>query len=293
MSDGVGSYLSEIGRIPLLSKDEEILLGKQVKEWMELPELKQPSNKQKRIIRVGRRAKERMVKANLRLVVHIAKKHQQDGLRNLDLMDLVQEGTLGLTRGVEKFDPERGYKLSTYCYWWIKQGITRAIANQERSIRLPINCIDVQRRITKYLDTFKDEHGRFPTFEECAEASNVTLPTLRAYIEHVDKPTSLDQVINSEVTDKTLLELVVSNDKSPEEELETQSCLDQLEALLAQLPERNRQMLELRYGLKNGGKPMSYLEVGEIMEISRERVRQIEITSLKKMRLKLYGKTFS
>ena len=166
----------------------------------------------------------------------------------------------------------------------------------ERSIRLPINAFDVQRRITKYLDEFKEKNGRFPTLEECAEASKVTMPTFRAYIEHKEKPVSLDQMIssggNSQILERSLIDLITCSDRSPEEYLEIQSCLDHLDELLALLPDRDRQMLELRYGLKNGGKGMTYAVIGEIMKISRERVRQIERISLKKIRFKLHGKVF-
>jgi RNA polymerase nonessential primary-like sigma factor len=296
MPDGVGAYLSEIGRIPLLTHSEEILLGNQVKQWQEIKDTKDPTPEQQKIIRQGQKAKDRMISANLRLVVHIAKRHVKESMTHMCLMDLVQEGTIGLNRGVEKFDPTRGYKLSTYCYWWIKQGITRAIANQERSIRLPINAMDVQRRIVKYFDSFKHEHGRFPTIEECAQASKVTMPTLRAYIQHSEKPASLDQMacLNGmeRAIDRSLLDLIASEDPSPDDDLEFQSCLEQLEALLSVLPERDRQMLELRYGIKNGGEKMTYAEVGRKMNVSRERVRQVELKSLRKMRLKLHGKVF-
>tara|TARA_R100000781_G_scaffold87647_1_gene53975 strand:+ start:6003 stop:6896 length:894 start_codon:yes stop_codon:yes gene_type:complete len=296
MPDGVGAYLSEIGRIPLLTNSEEIILGNQVKHWQEIKGIKDPTPEQRKIIRQGKKAKDRMISANLRLVVHIAKRHVKESMTHMSLMDLVQEGTIGLNRGIEKFDPSRGYKLSTYCYWWIKQGITRAIGNQERSIRLPVNAIDVQRRITKYLDSFKHEHGRFPTLEECVEASKVTKPTLRAYIEHSERPISLDQLVcqngSERMVDRSLLELIASEDPLPEEDLEYQSCLDQLEALLSILPTRDRQMLELRYGIRNGGEKMTYAQVGEKMKVSRERVRQIEMKSLRQMRKKIDGKAF-
>jgi RNA polymerase nonessential primary-like sigma factor len=293
MSDGVGAYLQEIGRIPMLTKDEEILLGNQVQEWQALEPINTPTPEQRKIIRQGQKAKKRMISANLRLVVHIAKRHVKESMTHMCLMDLVQEGTIGLNRGVEKFDPTRGYKLSTYAYWWIKQAITRSIANSERSIRLPINAVDVQRKIIKYLDSFKQDNGRYPSIEECAEASKVTMPTLRAYIQHSEKPLSLDQIVSLEgsdrMMDRSLLEMIASEDPSPEDELEFQSCLDQLEALLSLIPDRDREILELRYGIKCGGEKMTYAEVGRKMSLSRERVRQVEQRSLRKMRLKLQG----
>ena len=295
MLDAVGAYLEEIGRIPRLSKDEEIFLGHQVQEMMRLKELPELTRSQKKVFYRGKKAKDRMIKANLRLVVHIAKKQIMKTMTHLSLLDLIQEGTIGLNRGVEKFDPKRGYKFSTYAYWWIKQGITRAIGNQERHIRLPVNAQDVQRRLVRFLDDYRDKHGKEPTYEECAEAARVTLTTLKAYVSHVQKPFSLDQLAQSEggadgLHDRTILDLIAATERTPEEELEIESGLDRLEELLSLLPERDRKMLEMRFGFGNGGEIMTYTEIGRKFDVSRERVRQVERKSMILMRQKLHAK---
>ena len=290
MEDGVGYYLSKIGRIPLLTPVEEIELGNQVQQMMRLLEQDGKLNAaQEKIVRRGRKAKERMISANLRLVVHIAKKYAARDGNHMSLLDLIQEGTIGLNRGVEKFDPARGYKFSTYAYWWIKQGIHRSMANLNLVIRLPICAQDVQKRLHKFLDEYKTEHEKVPTIEECAVACRVTVSSLKAYLEHSQRPCSLDQKIKGDVPgeDRFLVDLIPSPN-TPELDLEIQLGLERLEDLLSLLDQRERKLIELRFGIYGGG-GMTYVEIGEALDISRERVRQIERTCLKKMRLKYNG----
>tara|TARA_B100001996_G_scaffold25194_1_gene19454 strand:- start:2791 stop:3708 length:918 start_codon:yes stop_codon:yes gene_type:complete len=296
MEDGVGFFLKEAARIPMLSPAEEIELGNQVQAWQSLLPIENPNRDQLRVIRRGKKAKERMIKANLRLVCHIAKKHLKQTMTHMTLLDLIQEGCIGLNRGVEKFDPGRGYKFSTYAYWWIKQGIHRSIGNLERTIRLPVCAQDVQKRAAIFIDEYKHTHGKNPTLEEIAEVSRVTLPTLKHYLNHSSRPISLDRLTShyggSESTqEKTILDVLASEDFSPEEELEIQNGLEQLEDLLSILPHRDLKIMELRYGIGitgEGKQPMTYSEIGEIMDISRERVRQVEKLCLKRMRQKMH-----
>jgi RNA polymerase primary sigma factor len=294
---GVAWYLSQAGRIPMLTPAEEIELGTQVSAWQSIKDVKNPTLKQQKIIRRGMKAKERMISANLRLVVHIAKKYAVGEVgSHMSLLDLIQEGTIGLNRGVEKFDPTRGYKFSTYAYWWIRQGIHRARGNQQLMIRLPVCAQDSLKRVKRYIDDFKFDHdGKIPTLEECAEECNVTLTSLKYYIEHSQKHASLDQLtekLDSTGKDLTLLDLVPCPRSSPEDALEVMSCLEHVQDMLSELPERDKQIIEMRYGL-NGETEKTYVEIGETMAVSRERVRQVELKALKKMRRKLYSKTFS
>ncbi len=290
MEDGVGYYLSRIGRIPLLTPSEEIELGNQVQQMMRLLEQDGKLNSaQQKIVRRGRKAKERMISANLRLVVHIAKKYAARDGNHMSLLDLIQEGTIGLNRGVEKFDPARGYKFSTYAYWWIKQGIHRSMANLNLVIRLPICAQDVQKRLHKFLDEYKREHDKIPPIEECAVACRVTVSSLKAYLEHAQRPCSLDQKVKGDDPgeDRFLVDLIPSR-HTPEFDLEVQLGLERLENLLSVLGPREREIIELRFGIYGGNK-MTYVEIGESLGISRERVRQIEKICLKKMRQKYDG----
>ena len=290
--DGINWYLRQAGRVPMLTPSEEISLGNEVRAYMELRDLKQPTIEQRKIIKRGLRAKNRMFNANLRLVVHISKKYSESVLGSMTMLDLIQEGNLGLSRAIEKFDPTRGYKFSTYAYWWIRQAVGRSICISDRVIRLPLNAITTQKKISEFIEKFKEENDRIPTINECADFCGIRKATMRAYLEHTPRTCSLDQMAsgNSKLyDDSSIVDLIVDpNDARVKEKIDLDQCLDLLEELLEKLPHRERRAIELRYGL-NGSMPRTYQQIGDLLDVSRERVRQIEANCLKRMRKKLHA----
>ena len=292
-TDLVRSYLRDIGRVPLLSHEQEITLGRQVQDLVALEELEQelsmrsggnkPDSEQlaqaagltpqqlRKRLRSGQRAKERMVAANLRLVVSVAKKYTK---RNMELLDLIQEGTIGLVRGVEKFDPTRGYKFSTYAYWWIRQGITRAIAEKSRTIRLPIHITETLNKLKKGQRELSQELGRTPTVTELAEYVELPEEEVKDLLCRARQPVSLETKVG-DGDDTELLDLLASDGSQPEELVDGECLRGDMRALLEQLPDLQGRVLKMRYGI-GFEEPMSLSSIARELEMSRDRARSLE-----------------
>lgn len=342
-TDLVRLYLQDIGRVPLLKKDEEVQNAQHLQRYIQLLELrskavangnvviqkfvnliekrdqltsqlghrpslerwagaaqissfelKQTLNEGKvhwsqlaginaqeleQIQKVGIHAKEHMIKANLRLVVSVAKRYQN---RGLELLDLIQEGTLGLERAVEKFDPTKGYRFSTYAYWWIRQGITRAIATQSRIIRLPVHITEKLNKIKKAQRKIAQIKGGTPSIEELAQELEMTPPQIREVLMRVPRSVSLEIKVGKE-KDTELVDLLETAEASPEDTLVSEALRQDLQNLLADLTTREREVIQLRYGFKDG-KSYSLADIGRTLQLSRERVRQIEAKAIQKLR---------
>jgi RNA polymerase nonessential primary-like sigma factor len=340
-TDLVRLYLQEIGRVPLLGRDEEVAEAQKVQRYMQLLESREqavekpdiseymrlvdvrdrltaqlghrPSLERwareadiavealkpslsagkkawaqhrglavaelETILKEGTRSKEHMIQANLRLVVSVAKKYQN---RGLELLDLIQEGTLGLERAVEKFDPTKGYRFSTYAYWWIRQGITRAIATQSRTIRLPVHITEKLNKIKKAQRKLSQEMGRTATIEDVAKEMKTTPEQVRELLLKVPRAVSLEIKVGKD-KDTELGDLLETDDISPEELMMRESLQQELHDLMAELTSREQDVLKMRFGL-NDGKTHSLAEIGKVLALSRERVRQIESKALQKLR---------
>jgi len=306
--DSIRLYLQEIGRIRLLRADEEIELARKIAELLELERVRadaadrlerEPSDAEwaeeaatmlpeykglafaefQRRLAIGRRAKEKMVQSNLRLVVSIAKKYMN---RGLSFQDLIQEGSLGLIRAAEKFDHEKGYKFSTYATWWIRQAITRAIADQSRTIRLPVHLYETISRIKKTTKILSQEMGRKPSEEEIAERMEMTIEKLRFIAKSAQLPISLETPIGKE-EDSRRGDFIEADGEMPEDEVSKNLLREDLEDVLDTLSPRERDVLRLRYGLEDG-RMKTLEEIGQIFNVTRERIRQIEAKALRKLR---------
>lgn len=340
--DLVRLYLQDIGKVALLSKDEEVMRAQEVQRYNRLLEIRtqaaktdytlelfvkliqthdrlvsqlshRPSlerwaiaaqvnlavlketlsqGKQRwaasagieieeleKIQKAGEQAKQKMIKANLRLVVSIAKKYQH---RGLELLDLVQEGTLGLEKAVDKFDPTKGYRFSTYAYWWIRQGMTRAIATQSRAIRLPVHITEKLNRIKKAQRDISQAKGRIARIEEIAQELDSTPEQIREVLQKVPRAVSLDIKVGKE-KDTELGDLLETESPTPEQILLQEALRQGVQHMLEDLTDRERDVMQLRYGLKDGNS-YSLSDIGRILELSRERVRQIETKAMQKLR---------
>ncbi len=298
--DLVRSYLRDIGRVPLLTNEQEITLGRQVQDLIYLENIEQTflsSNGVKpnpeefakeagisveelnKKMRRGNRAKERMVSANLRLVVSVAKKYTK---RNMELLDLIQEGTIGLVRGVEKFDPSRGYKFSTYAYWWIRQGITRAIAEKSRVIRLPIHITEALNKLKKGQRELSQKLARTPSLQELSDYVEIPIEEVKELMFRATYPVSLESKVG-EGDDTVLLDLLSTDTDLPHQTIENECMKSDLEGLLQKLPEMQHRVLRMRYGM-DGDQPNTLTGIGRILGISRDRVRNLERDALRGLR---------
>ncbi|MFM9088092.1 MAG: sigma-70 family RNA polymerase sigma factor [Cyanobium sp.] len=282
-TDLVRLYLQEIGRVPLLSQEEELTLARQVQQRERLltdAGGQRLEEKERRLVlHRGHRARERMIQANLRLVVAVAKKYQG---RGLELLDLVQEGSLGLERAVERFDPTRGFRFSTYAYWWIRQGITRALACQSRTIRLPVHITEKLNRIRRAQRQLGARLSRPATLAELAAEVNLGEEQVRHTLLQLVRPVSLEGTVGSH-HDTALGDLVEDPHPTPEQELSRTQLHADLEALLAELAGHEAQVLRQRFGLDDDT-PQTLSQIGARLRLSRERVRQIESSALRKLR---------
>ena len=259
--DPVRMYLKEIGRIPLLSSEEEIELAKRMEEGDE-------------------EAKKKLSEANLRLTVSIAKRYSGRGMQ---FLDLIQEGNLGLIKAVEKFDYRKGYKFSTYAIWWIRQSITRAIADQARTIRIPVHMVETMNRVNRTSRRLLQEYGREPTPEEIAEAMNLPVERVLEISKISQEPVSLETPIGEE-EDSHLGDFIQDEHiPVPADEAAHTLLREQLEKVMDTLSEREQKVLALRFGLEDG-KPHTLEEVGREFQVTRERIRQIEAKALRKLR---------
>ena len=245
--------------------------------WARLSALS--SGELKQALHQGRRARDRMIQANLRLVVAVAKKYQQ---RGMELLDLVQEGTLGLERAVEKYDPTRGFRFSTYAYWWIRQGITRAIATQSRTIRLPVHVTEKLNRIKKVQQEIAANEGRIASLSDLSRELGVSEETVRLTLMRVPRSVSLEMRVGKD-QDTQLGDLLEDGHATPEQLLTRDALHDDLEDLLSELTTREAEVIRRRFGLEDDT-PRTLAEIGEGMGLSRERVRQIETRALLKLR---------
>ncbi len=291
-SSTIRAYLNGIGRIPLLDPSEEVECGRQIQAMLEQKQVqfelakrlgREPSPEEwaaqleltvdvlESTIAAGEQAKRQMVEANLRLVVNIAKKYQH---HNLDLLDLVQEGAIGLQRATEKFDPTKGYRFSTYAYWWIRQAMMRAISQSSRTIRLPIHLVEILNTIRRSQWELTQKLGRTPRIEEVAQDLNLQPQQVRQYLSHTKQPLSLDMRIG-ENADSELQDLLMDNSVLPIDRAARNELSQEVRAAIDQLPVTMREVLVSRFGL-NDGQALSLAEVGKRLGMSRERVRQLQ-----------------
>jgi len=276
VADAFTEYLANAVRYPLLTKNQEILLARQVQDWLQAEE---PTRAQ---IRNGERAYQKLIKCNLRLVVSVAKKFRNRAQKS-DMLDLIQEGNMGLAHGIKKFDPERGYALSTYVYWWIRQAISRYLACNDRVIRLPSHAVEMLSKIKMWSPQFYLIHGRYPNLEECAEYCNTSVPRMQVYFDNSFDALSLDAKITTTDGSTELID-IISDGEDMMEDLDMVVRTDYLEDLVNRLEGHDKQIIINYYGLQ-GVPALSLKEIGDRIGISRERVRQRHNRSMLKLRV--------
>lgn len=262
--DSVRLYLHEIGKIPLLKSDEEMELAY-------------------KIVAGDKKAKDKMAEANMRLVVSIAKRYSG---RGLDFLDLIQEGNTGLLRAVEKFDPDKGFKFSTYATWWIRQAITRAIADQARTIRIPVHMVETINKLLRTQRRMTQKLNREPTIEELSKELNLEIPKIEYIMKIKQDISSLDAGVgrDGEEEDSVLGDFIEDEDSvTPEESATSQLLKEQILEILGSLSDREQKIIKMRFGL-DGGKSRTLEEVGQEFAVTRERIRQIEAKALTKLR---------
>lgn len=286
--DAMGDYLAQISRIPLLTAAEEIELGHAIQDMMAIvdnDEIKEEdyTPAQRRTIRRGNKARERMVSANLRLVVACTKKWYGKRL-NLEKLDLIQEGNAGLMRAAEKFDPTRGYKFSTYAFWWIRQGITRAIGYQNRMIRLPGAALPTLFKAKTFIVDYRAEHGTTPSIERIAEEVGATPESVKLYLTHYNDVGSLDRPSVNADGDTDIVNLIPDPNSMGLEYMFDAEDSRIINEMLDTLTDKQRDVIIERYGLKDG-EPKTLVEIGKKNGISRERVRQTERAALRRLHL--------
>lgn len=300
-TDLVRNYLHEIGRVPLLTHDEEVIYGKQVQQMNQLLTVKaeleehneapvsltawakaaslEKDNLQ-HLMKQGQQAKQKMMQANLRLVVSVAKKYLK---RNLDFLDLIQEGSLGLDRAVDKFDPTKGYRFSTYSYWWIRQAMTRAIAQQARTIRLPVHIVEQLNKIKKAQRILTQQLGRQATSKELATELEMDLDKIKEYLKLSRPILSLDLRIGDQ-QDTELIDLLQDDHTVTPDAYVTREALRQnIQTVFSHLTPQEREVLTLRFGLEDGN-PQTLSKIGDKLSLSRERIRTLQRNALSYIR---------
>ena len=274
---GFTQYLQWASRYPLLTKNQEILLARQVQAWVG------KEHPTPREVRIGRRAYEKLIKCNLRLVVSIAKRYAPR-IKKSEIMDVVQEGNLGLAHGVKKFDPERGYALSTYIYWWVRQAITRYLNCNDRIIRLPIHAVEALNKIRVWRPLFIEEHGRPPTLEECAEYTGMSVNKIEEYLRRCDDAGSLDHKLKDD-TEATLLDMIADEASQMQaEDVHDEERVYLMLRMVDNLPEHEKEVIKGLFEI-DGTKLKTLKDLGKELGFSRERARQKREQALRRLRV--------
>ena len=281
---GVGEYLQEIARYPLLSKDQEIMLSRVIQEWQTAED---PTPAQ---VRKGKRARDKMINCNLRLVVSIAKRYTNRAKR-MGFMDLVQEGNLGLCIAVERFDPYRGYRFSTYSYWWIRQAISRGIQQQDRTIKLPANAQELLNKVRFWSMDYEREHGKRPSMQQCADAFDIRLERLRGYLEHDHDCDSLNRATStSRMEDSSeRLHFIAGDETDPLDQLSEDVFTNRVLNLVENLSEHEKFVIKSLYPLDPETDPLTLIQIGRELGVSRERARQRHSTAINKLKIMASG----